>query len=153
MPGRVAALAFGNGPFVDIGRSWRGAQLQLSLAIQYEIVDDPDDGPYRVTTRGYIYGVRESRTGDDVVGYHWHPRGSSHARVPHLHVGSAAITPDGVLTPKSHLPTARVTLESVIRLCIEEFGVEPLRPDWDQVLRDSEDVHKMFRSWSDVPSA
>jgi len=33
-----------------------------------------------------------------------------------------------------HLPTGVVTWGRVVRLLIEEFGVAPLRTDWDAVL-------------------
>lgn len=37
-----------------------------------------------------------------------------------------------------HLPTGWVPVEEVLRFCIVDLGVQPLKPDWDQVLRDSE---------------
>jgi hypothetical protein len=36
-----------------------------------------------------------------------------------------------------HFPTGHVSLGSVARLLIEEFGVAPLRPNWQAVLREA----------------
>jgi hypothetical protein len=33
-----------------------------------------------------------------------------------------------------HLPTGFITLADIVRLLIDEFGVEPLRADWRDVL-------------------
>ncbi|MCC6495797.1 MAG: hypothetical protein IT193_06010 [Propionibacteriaceae bacterium] len=36
-----------------------------------------------------------------------------------------------------HLPTGYVTLEDVIRFCIHDLGVPPLRPNWHEILVQS----------------
>ena len=54
---------------------------------------------------------------------------------PHLHVG-CQIPPYDMRRP--HLRTGFVTLPMVIRMAIAELGVEPLRADWDAVLRRAE---------------
>jgi hypothetical protein len=36
-----------------------------------------------------------------------------------------------------HLPTGVVTLEDVIRFCIHDLGVSPLRADWHEILIQS----------------
>jgi hypothetical protein len=82
----------------------------------YMIIRDnrPDFGPYRVTTRGYDYSVRRADR-SKVLDYHWHPAGLSHEQRPHIHLGSAQLADDAVLSNKQHLLTGRVTFESVIR--------------------------------------
>jgi hypothetical protein len=67
---------------------------------------------------------------------------------PHLHVTGAS---PFVLSPtpgrqealsipagKAHFPTGPVSLQSIIRLLIEDFGVQPARPDWQAILHPDE---------------
>lgn len=69
---------------------------------------------------------------------------------PHLHLTSR-VRPFGIEDPANpnrepasisfsdmHIQTGPVLFENVVRLLIEEFGVVPLRPDWDEVLRRNE---------------
>lgn len=130
------------------GRATTGLRVPLTFraTMSYEIVRGERD-EWRVSTRGYHYVI--GAASDEVVGYHWHPDGQSHVATPHVHIGAAALTEDGVLTPKSHLPTERVSFESMIRLLITEFGVEPAAADWHQRLDVSEGVFQLYRSWSE----
>jgi hypothetical protein len=92
----------------------------------YEIIrtDDPVRGPWRVSTRAYAYEMQTS--GRELVwSYHWHPQ--STVSNPHAHLGHTQLAEDAVLSDKAHHPTGRVSLESVIRTCITEYGVEPLK--------------------------
>ena len=77
----------------------------------------------------------------ELLVYHWQPtsefRGQDH---PHLHVSVAlhaqlnAVTSRAYDLDKRHLATGDVSLAMVERMLIEEFGIAPLRPDWQQVL-------------------
>jgi hypothetical protein len=52
---------------------------------------------------------------------------------PHFHLyEGAGIDAHGV--QQAHYPTGRVAVEDVLRLVIEEFAIEPLREDWNEVL-------------------
>lgn len=42
-----------------------------------------------------------------------------------------------------HLPTGWVAIEEIIRFCIVDLGVTPLRDDWDSILRES---YREFRT-------
>lgn len=64
------------------------------------------------------------------LAFHWHPRVPGPATHPHLHVRSDAAP----LSHKTHVPTGRVSLADVVRLLIVEFGVPPLREDWQIVV-------------------
>jgi hypothetical protein len=127
----------------------KGDIYTLDLAIQYEIVHIPDDrarGPYKVSTRGYMHAVQ---TIDDteIIAFHWHPDGKSDVTFPHVHVGTTQLNPAGVISKKHHIPAPRMSVEGVLRFCIEQLEVEPLRPDWSSVLADSEDLFKMWATW------
>jgi len=43
-----------------------------------------------------------------------------------------------IITARTHIPSGRVSLASVVRFAIEELGVRPLRPDWATVLAKEE---------------
>ncbi len=121
--------------------------MGLDVAMSYEIVQSNDEkGQWRVSVCGYMYSV-QTDDGTEVLAYHWHPLGNSPETRPHLHIG-AIPSPSGlILTKKMHVPTGRIALESVLRLCIHEFGVRPLRDDWAQILADGEDLFTMWRTW------
>jgi hypothetical protein len=126
-----------------------GEIVTLDLAIQYEIVHIPDDrdrGPYKVSTRGYMHAV-QTIDGGEVIAFHWHPAGNSNVRETHMHVGSTQLIPDGVLSRKHHIPAPRMSVEGVLRFCIEQLRVEPLREDWSPTLADSEDLFHMWATW------
>jgi hypothetical protein len=84
-----------------------------------------------------MYTVR-LRDMTEVVSYQWHPQRTIDMQDPHVHFGPASARPDFPLRPgelhKVHFPTAFVSLEDVIRLLIEEFGVESRRSDWREIL-------------------
>jgi hypothetical protein len=104
------------------------------------------DAPVRsvVHSSGYFYQVRE-QTGQKVIAFHWHPGRRGQPDFPHLHVTSHV---GGVhISAKSHVPTGRVSLESVVRFLIEELHVRPLRRDWEQVLEEGERHFHDRRSW------
>jgi hypothetical protein len=121
--------------------------LMLRIGMQYEIVrtDEDDRPPWRVSTRGYAYEM-QTASGELVWSYHWHPI----ARVPnpHAHLGHTQLAEDAVLHQKAHNPTGRVSLESVVRACITEYGATPLRDDWEKTLALREGDFQLYRSWS-----
>ncbi|MEV6299571.1 hypothetical protein AB0M02_09220 [Actinoplanes sp. NPDC051861] len=62
-------------------------------------------------------------------------------------MGSTQLAPDGVLSKKHHIPGSRMSVEGVLRFCIDQLGVKPLRDDWASVLADSEDLFHMWATW------
>ena len=116
--------------------------------MRFTIIEDDRDtyGPYRVTTLAYEYLLR-TRDGQDVVGYHWHPAGVSHETNPHIHLGSAQLADNAVISKRAHFPTGRVTMESVIRLAISQLGASPLTDKWNDRLVETEGPHILFRTW------
>lgn len=128
----------------------RGTPLLLRVRMQYEIVrvDETGELPWRCTTHGYDYEVQLS-SGEAVVSYHWHP--ASKTKMPHLHIGRTQLASGAVLSHKVHVPTDRVSVESVVRSCITEYGVEPMHDDWDEILTLREGAFKLYRSWGTYP--
>jgi hypothetical protein len=87
---------------------------------------------WQARTIGYFYTLHEIN-GREILGYHWHPTGSSHETEPHLHLeaGAEIGRPD---LAKAHLPTGHVALNGVLRFVIRDLGVRLLRSDWAQIL-------------------
>ena len=83
---------------------------------------------------GYNYVVYDVER-QEVLIYHWHPRGSSPIVSPHLHLkqGARVGRPD---VRDSHLPTGRISLGSLLRYLIRDLDVRARRPDWEFILDD-----------------
>jgi hypothetical protein len=114
--------------------------------MRFEIVDaDPvrHDAPFRVSTRGYRYKLRATGKSEDEWLIHWHPKGDSAYKEPHVH-----IPPDLA----RHLPTGRITFEKVIAWCIE-YGAPTsgTKQEALDALTVIEAPHLLHRSWSDSP--
>jgi hypothetical protein len=108
---------------------------------EYALVetDDPERGPWKVETRAYFYRLDDADE-HEIVSWHWHPRGRSREQRPHLHVKHSQLT--GV-----HVPTGRVSVESVLRMLLAELDVRPCRPDWATVLDSAEAAFRRWRTW------
>ena len=144
--GRIHALTLNR----DEALKLKGAPLLLRAQMQYEIIPVTEVGrePWRVTTHAYNYEVQTSSS-EAVVAYHWHP--ASRVANPHIHLGSTQLAREAVLHHKLHIPTARLSLEGVVRHCIEELGVKPLREDWDEVLAARQADFEAYRGWGQSP--
>ena len=107
--------------------------LSFDFYHRYHLRRSTDEGTWEVDVTGYRYEVSE-RDGTELVAYHWHPVGKSPVTAPHLH---ARIRGAGTDLSNLHLPTGVVSPVDVIRCLITEFGVEPLRLDWQDVLAEA----------------
>jgi hypothetical protein len=92
-----------------------GAKVELSFSMRYWIVesDAPGRGPWKVTTAGYMYELRQD--GKTLYEYHWHPISESHETLPHLHCAKLG---------KLHVPTGRIMIEDVLKLAVS-LGAKP----------------------------
>lgn len=131
----------------DGGMAAVGRDLFLVARMLYRIIRS-DDG-WRVTTEAYQYAYKGKNS--EIVSWHWHPSGNSHYRLPHLHVGVAVPVKTGVLTPRSHLRTARTPFEEIVGIGISELGVEPRTQDWRERLDACLNLFEMNRTWQDTP--
>jgi hypothetical protein len=126
----------------------KGAQrLHLMATIEYEIIpiDDPQRGPWKISTRKYRYHVvTDDHT--EVVLYHWHP--GSKTDLAHVHLGSSQLMPNAVVDSHDHMPTGRISLESVLAYLITDLGVVALRKDYLQVLAKNNSNFETWRTWS-----
>jgi len=121
-----------------LARSAGATPLHLVLLINYLVVHG-DDGSSRnrwaVRTTGWTYRI-ELHDGRKSFAYHWHPVGRSAVTWPHVHVYGRT-EPEELR--KAHLPTGDVSLAALVRMLIDDFGVVPLRADWQAVLARHED--------------
>jgi hypothetical protein len=145
------------------------SRIALSVDHHYRIARTEGRGAYRVTTAAYYYAFDDvadpNAVAREILAYHWHPdvrlADGTLIAYPHLHINRGAVRidiADGVriapnrnlLRPDlalAHLPTRRIALEDVIRLAIEQFGVAPLRSDWDATLRAGRESFRRERTW------
>ena len=121
-------------------------QMYLAVAHYYRIIEDASVAglQWKVATAGYSY-ILHGDEGKEMFAYQWHPQGPSPVTTPHVHLGPALGVADPNL-PKVHVPTARVSLERVIRLAIE-LGAQPIKQDWDAILTQTESAFVQWRSW------
>jgi hypothetical protein len=102
-----------------------------------------------VKTTSYTYGFTQKlRDGAEVelLHFHWERERSTQNPYPlgHLHIGPGLLAHPTPIRAgdfhNAHIPTGRVSFESVVRFAIIELGVEPLREDWESALKKTEDA-------------
>lgn len=101
----------------------------MSVAEQVQLLEEGSGWTARVVAYFYVLAQDNS----ELLSFHWHPRGPSSVRTPHLHVGAEVRVGERWL-PKVHIPTGVVALQDVLVLAIEELGVQPIRDDWRVVI-------------------
>lgn len=122
--------------------------VHLLLRQSYCIVSDPNErNSYRVSTVEYSYGLRQS-DGSGIVRYDWHPETTPAQTYPHLHVEAVRGFDQLAISERTHLRTGRVAIEDILRMAVEEFGVTPVRDDWEAVLRETQAQFERDRTWS-----
>lgn len=120
-------------------------RCSLSLLQQYRIIEDRDLG-WKVSTVAYAYTIAHEDEGEIAV-WHWHPTIKVFTR-PHIHIAIEGVG------RKPHIPTGRVSVESVLRFALEDLGVAPHpshRINWQEVLQDAETPFLQHRTWSTDP--
>jgi hypothetical protein len=154
-------LTLGNGTPVPLAARGPTGQTRFGIAVlqAYRIVQESEGRRWKIRTAAYHYALRDA-DGREIFAYHWHPHVENVA-YPHLHVSHGAVgrdvapglqlsTSQNVLQPQlaaAHLPTRRIALEDVLRLLIEQFGVQPARLDWDRALREARESFRADRIW------
>lgn len=125
----VRGLAVNNGKSFTLRAA---TPLALNVGMQYRTVELAPRS-FRLHTVAYSYALEDANTTRELFAYHWHPETRDSVSFPHLHIASAS----GQLRPeyaRAHFNTGRVTLEEVLQLIVRDFGVQPVRSDWETVL-------------------
>ena len=80
---------------------------------------------------GYLYAVQfGSDAATECLAWHWHP-----GTRPDTHLHMAATHPIGGDLSHLHVPTGWMEFAGVLRFLIGEMDVQPLRADWNAILR------------------
>jgi len=136
-PGDIEALSLSEDPLRL--HSARIGPLQFFIGHQYKLVQDGRHA-WHVSTVRYVYHLADEE-GRELIGWHWHPASSAY---PHLHV------PAEPIGRRMHVPTGRVSLESVIRFLLDDLEVPATRDrinDYAQVLNECEAPFVQHRRW------
>lgn len=144
-PGGVRSLKVPRGAdYVPLAGAKR---LHFSAALEYELIEteDADRGRWKVSTRKYMYHLVTDDHAE-VLLFHWHP-GTSTQPGPHLHLGSSQLLPTAVVGSGGHIPSGRLSLETVVIYLIAEQGVVPRRSDWEKVLAENNAKFERWRTW------
>jgi len=134
-PGALEALTLSKEPLPLRCDPVSGVQLRLRQ--QYRLVKDSRRS-WHVSTAAYAYRLDDA-TGNELVSWHWHP--GSRVDYPHVHMAS------GQITDRAHLPTGRVSIESVLRLLLTDLGVSPRRANFGDILAEAEQPFIQHRRW------
>ncbi len=119
-------------------RTNSGQRLYLSMDQTYAI-SASHRASFHASTVAYRFHILD---GDEreILAYHWHPSGPSPISEPHLHLSSRvgviqdARSEHGIALGELHLATGAVTFAQIVRMLIREFGIQPRRSDWENVL-------------------
>lgn len=118
-------------------------ELDVRIALTY-VVEVVGVQEFAVRTTRYQYLVSDI-AGQELVIYDWHPIGRSPITTPHLHIPAAraVVLAQQESSPRArsrthlgalHFPTGAIGTAAVVKMLIREFGVDPVRPDWERVL-------------------
>jgi hypothetical protein len=147
-PHEVYAIRLADRP--NALRSPEGGPSGLRLDLeQHFIVDVHGEATrpvWHATTRMYQYRLLDHFDRELLV-YHWQPSpdylGPDHSHLPvsaSLTAQTSAVDRQSIHLDKLHLATGRVSLASVVRMLITEFGIATRRHDRAEVLDHAERI-------------
>jgi hypothetical protein len=130
-------------------RSPDGGPSGLFLAVSTLFVSVPMEEvelPRRWLARTQMYEYRLlDHDYTELLVYHWQPSERyAGPDEPHLHVSASlrakvdAVTTRSIALDKLHIATGQVSLATIIRMLITEFGIAPQRSDWRETLEQVE---------------
>lgn len=117
-----------------------GHYLKIVVALK---LADTEHGP-RLKVRDSSYQYQLDRKGDDwIFRYDYERTPVAEHPAAHLHIRgglSADVLGDHQLLERVHFPTQRTSFEAILRLLIEQFGIEAATPPeiWRAVLAEAE---------------
>lgn len=132
-PDMMTLRLTGGGP-IPLGRR---SSVKLLIALRSR-TDSHGDG--HLLTVAYSYWLFD-RAGNELMLFQWDPDGSSRVTSPHLHIRALTRLNDANLPDepsakllmqrlaRAHVPTGHITLAQVLRMAIDDLGVEPLESD------------------------
>lgn len=133
----LGALTLSEDP-LPLRSSTRG-DLSFVLVHSFRMVKESARS-WHVSTAAYYYRLDDADH-RELISWHWHPDPLPGPGYPHLHLASSAVG------KHAHVPTGRVSIESVLRFLITELDVTPRRPDYLDVLDEAERPFIEYRRW------
>lgn len=109
-----------------------GSSVALSIRVYAQVAEPIGEAPWRADLASYFHTLRDLE-GREILAYHWHPDSRSPITFPHLHLGAGSRVGREELQ-KAHVPSGPVELEDLLLMAIREFGVQPRREDWREIL-------------------
>ena len=142
----MISISEGNIPGAPLKARKLGERVVLGLG-QHLTSDVTKSGAHILRTVKYRYLLSLEGEADAIVRWDYdreRPE-SDEAHCRHHLQGTPDIVVNGRHLPLEdfHLPTGYVPIEEVIRFCVVDLGVKPLRSDWDDVLETS---YRRFRT-------
>lgn len=124
-----------------------GRRLFLAVQQLYVVVRAEGDlGPWKVSIVSYAYSLEDDAGAG--LHYNWHPVGTSEIKSPHLHLRNSGCRIASTDLGNAHLPTGRIALEEVLRISINDFGVRPLKDDWQEIIGNTQARFEGWRTWA-----
>jgi len=145
----------GDSPVI-LGMSDKRPAIGITVMQQFRIIkvdEDHERGPYKTQTVKYLYSISDATDDKEIIAFQWTPEVNDpcQKRYPHLHLGERFTGGDllpGSSFHKMHIPTGRISVESFIRMAIEEFGAEPKKKNWRAIIRRHESAFIRWRTRS-----
>lgn len=131
--------------------------IGITVMQQFRIIKvdgDQERGPYKTETVKYLYSISDAEDQKEIIAFQWTPEAddSRQKQYPHLHLGERFTGRDDLLPGSSfhkmHIPTGRISIESFVRLVIEEFGAKPKKKDWEAIVQRNEATFIKWRTRS-----
>jgi hypothetical protein len=121
-----------------------GTRLSLFFSQNYSLVQTVEQ-TWKVQTEGYFYRLDDEHSAE-ILSYHWHPQVPDEP-YPHMHLKKGSGIGRSELQ-RAHIPTGRMAIENIVLFVVRDFGVEPLREDWEQIVRTNLEIFERYRTWS-----
>lgn len=106
------------------------ARLLLWLNYWYRIL--PNETGWYIHVVGYFHSLADQED-IELLTYQWHPDSLHTVDFPHVHIGPAGRVGYADLL-RAHLPTGFIAVREIVRLVIIDFGINPRRDDWQEIL-------------------
>lgn len=103
---------------------------------------------WKVVTRAYLYSL-DDKDHQEILAFHWHPEMSAQRPTPfpHMHISEGAGKFIRREIRETHFRTDRIAFEHFGMTLLNEFRVEPSRPDAMQVLEANLKKFVDHRTW------
>ena len=153
--GRPSSVIFNRGQSLVLARNDL-EPIHFGAMHRFRCIEVADDerGLVKIESIEYwhSFDVFRGNVLRELFSFHWTPEllEGEGINEPHLHLKTPMIHPDAPLSNKTfgkfHIPTGRVSLESIVRFAIVDLNVVPRTPNWDATLKRNEQTFSAYRT-------